>query len=193
MRKVAIVGLVGAALTGAGCRDSARPTAPTEFEIPVYGVAPHSVRQFIAQPLNSRQEVPPVAVKTRAVGRARFVLQKDGTLAYKLVVKDIRKVTQAHIHLGERGVAGPIVVWLFPSVRARTPLPPDRAVTIVGETVLRRGVIREQHVLPADDPAFPGTIAALVRRFRNRAAYVNVHTVQNPPGEIRGQVWPEPQ
>ena len=70
---------------------------------------------------------------------------------------------------------GPIVVFLFG--------PSKFGISV------RRGLI--QGVLTSSDlvgPLAGRTIADLVREFRNGNAYVNVHTIQNPNGEIRGQV-----
>ena len=53
---------------------------------------------------------------TGAQGQATFKLSKDGeSLSYKLNVANIENVIMAHIHQGVPGVAGDIVVWLYPS------------------------------------------------------------------------------
>src|SRR5688572_17680670 len=54
-------------------------------------------------------------VNTRAQGQAKLKLSKEGNeLHYKLNVANINNVTQAHIHSGAPGVAGPVVAWLYP-------------------------------------------------------------------------------
>lgn len=62
--------------------------------------------------LKGKNEVPPV--KTIATGNTLFRLSSDGTrLKFRLVIRNINRVTQAHIHLGQRGQNGPIVAFLF--------------------------------------------------------------------------------
>ncbi|WP_307474806.1 CHRD domain-containing protein [Paenibacillus harenae] len=124
--------------------------------------------------LLGRNEVPPV--RTRASGTAFFRLNAAGTeLRFQLIVRNITRVTDAHIHLGPKGVNGPVVVTLFG--------PNKFGISV------RRGIVRG--VLTAADLSGPLaglTIADLITEFNNGNAYVNVHTVQNPNGEIRGQI-----
>lgn len=118
--------------------------------------------------------MPPV--RTGASGNAFFRLSRDGTrLNFRLSVRDIAKVTQAHIHVGRRGQNGPVVVFLFG--------PSKFGITV------RRGIV--SGVLTRRDLVGPlqgRTIRDLIREFNNNNAYVNVHTIQHPNGEIRGQV-----
>ncbi|XID96239.1 CHRD domain-containing protein [Paenibacillaceae bacterium WGS1546] len=124
--------------------------------------------------LNGRNEVPPV--RTNATGNATFRLNRAGDrLSFRLVVRDIKKVTQAHIHLGPKGVNGPIVAFLFG--------PSKFGISV------RRGVVRG--TLTRNDlvgPLSGRTIQDLVREIKRGNAYVNVHTIQHPDGEIRGQI-----
>lgn len=128
--------------------------------------------------LSGGEEVPPV--QTNATGQAVFLLKGQGEeLAYTLIVANIQDVLQAHIHLAPAGVNGPVVAWLYPSG------PP--AVLIPGRTdgVLAQGTIT------ADDlvgPLAGAPLADLVDEIRAGNTYVNVHTVANPGGEIRGQI-----
>ncbi|KCZ70399.1 CHRD domain-containing protein [Candidatus Methanoperedens nitroreducens] len=128
--------------------------------------------------LSGDKEVPPV--DTQAQGQAHFKLSKDGTeLSYKLNVANIEDVSMAHIHLGAEGVNGPIVVWLYPD----TPPP----VLIPGRF---SGVLAEG-TITADDLVGPlegQSLSELIDAMSAGETYVNVHTEQNPAGEIRGQV-----
>lgn len=118
--------------------------------------------------------MPPV--RTISTGNAVFQLNSTGTqLRFRLVVRNISRVTQAHIHLGRIGQNGPVVVFLFG--------PSKFGISV------RRGVVRG--VLTSQDLTGPlqgRTIRDLVREFERGNAYVNVHTIQHPDGEIRGQI-----
>ena len=95
---------------------------------------------------------------------------------------NIDDVTQSHIHCGPPGVAGPVVVFLFGFVA--------EGVTVNGR--LSEGTITAANVIPRpDSAACPGGIADfddLLAKMRSGDTYVNVHTIENPPGEIRGQL-----
>lgn len=128
--------------------------------------------------LTGAEEVP--AVETRAQGQAIFKLSADGeSLSYKLIVANIENVTMAHIHLGAEGVNGPPIVWLYPDG------PPPQLIEGRSNGVLASGVIT------ADDLVGPlegQTIDDLMDSIRSGDTYVNVHTVDHPDGEVRGQI-----
>ena len=128
--------------------------------------------------LTGAEEVPPV--DTRAQGQAIFQLSADGSsLSYKLIVANIVDVTQAHIHLGPVGVNGPVVVWLYPSA------PPAQLIPGRFQGVLAEGTITEDSLVgPLAEATFDDLLAAM----RAGDTYVNVHTSQFPPGEVRGQI-----
>ncbi|NHN35308.1 CHRD domain-containing protein [Paenibacillus agricola] len=124
--------------------------------------------------LTGRNEVPPV--RTVATGNAVFQLSSNGNqLRFRLVVKNIERVTQAHIHLGRRGRNGPVVVFLFG--------PSKFGISV------KRGIVRG--VLTSRDLVGPlqgKTLRNLIREIERGNTYVNVHTIQHPDGEIRGQI-----
>jgi len=126
-------------------------------------------------------EVPPVDSKGQA--QAIFTLSEDGTaLHYKLIVANTKNVTQAHIHCGEAGINGPVVVFLFGFV----------AGGVNQNGVLAEGTITSTNIIPRpDSEACMGGLATfenLLERIRNGSVYVNVHTVDFQNGEIRGQI-----
>lgn len=142
--------------------------------------SPAVPQNFIA-PLSGGEEVPPV--DTNARGVAILQLSKDGTqLSYKLIVANIQNVTQAHIHCGAAGVNGPVVAFLFGFDPAG----------VSSNGVLAEGTITAANVIPRpDSPACPGGVANfddLLAKMRSGDAYVNVHTIAYPGGEIRGQI-----
>jgi hypothetical protein len=131
------------------------------------------MRRFFAR-LRGSEEVPPV--QTNARGQAVFLLSQDGRrLQFRLIVENIREATEAHIHLGRRGVNGPIVAFLAG--------PLSEGVTV------RRGVV--EGTITRNDLVGPlqgRSLSALIREMRAGNTYVNAHTEQNPDGEIRGQI-----
>ncbi len=132
-------------------------------------------------PLRGAEEVPPV--DTDATGNAVFKLVEDGSaLQFKLIVANIEDVTQAHIHCGAAGVNGPVVLFLFGFE--------EDGVTTNG--ILAEGTGTNEDIIAVGDSlACPGGVADfddLIAKMRSGDAYVNVHTVTNPGGEIRGQI-----
>lgn len=136
--------------------------------------------------LSGDEEVP-VRV-TNAQGQAIFQLSKDGSeLSYKLIVANIENVVQAHIHVGQPGVNGPIVVFLYglvPAGGGRT------------DGVLAEGTITSANLINslAGQP-----LSTLVAAMEAGNTYVNVHTNDGvapinsgpgdfPGGEVRGQI-----
>lgn len=124
--------------------------------------------------LSGRNEVPPV--RSIASGNSVFRTNRAGNrLTFRLVVRNISQVTQAHIHLGRRDQNGPVVAFLF-------------GLSKFGITV-RRGVV--QGTLTNQDLVGPlqgKTIQDLIREIKRGNTYVNVHTTRFPAGEIRGQI-----
>jgi len=119
------------------------------------------------------QEVPPV--DTRAQGQAIFHLSKDGdSINYRLIVANIENVVQAHIHVGAVGVNGPVVVFLY------GPAPIEGRFN----GVLATGTITADDLI---GPLAGMTLDDLLEEMSTGNAYVNVHTTQNPGGEVRGQ------
>jgi hypothetical protein len=140
-------------------------------------------RNFRAH-LSGGEEVP--AVDTQAQGKAIFRLSQDGsTLSYKLIAANIEDITQAHIHCGAAGTNGPVVLFLYPDG------PPPQLIPGRFSGVLAEGTRTSADIIPRpDSPQCPGGIADLddlIAKMASGDAYVNVHTVENPAGEIRGQ------
>ncbi len=131
-----------------------------------------SQRNFRAH-LAGRNEVPPV--DTLAQGQAIFHFAGDASsLSYKLIVANIENVVAAHIHCGAPGVNGPVGVTLHVGLVAGR-----------FDGVLAEATVTEPDAGNACDWADLGDVRAAIQSGN---AYVNVHTLANPPGEIRGQV-----
>jgi hypothetical protein len=130
-------------------------------------------QKFTAK-LTGKEEVPPK--DTKASGTSEFNLSSDGNkMTYVVNVKDIDKVTQAHIHSGKKGENGPVVVWLF---NATTPTGP------------KSGMLSQGNFTSTDlvGPLKGKQMSDLVKLINDGQAYANVHTEANPKGEIRGQL-----
>jgi hypothetical protein len=148
VRKFAAVFLLLGGLTLAGAAVAAKPPAKT----------------FVAV-LSAAEEVPPCAPATnaaRGVFVAHVVDEATGTVRWKLVANNLPgDVVAAHIHIGARGVAGPVV-------QATPPTPGA-----------------ENGVIGSGSFSNPALVAAM--RADPGAYYVNVHSTVCPPGAVRGQ------
>jgi hypothetical protein len=130
------------------------------------------------------------AVSTLASGSFRATLSEDATtISYRLRYSDLEAdITQSHIHVGQFHTAGGISVWLCqtatnPSPTADTPMCPDPRSGSVEGMVTMANVIG-----PAGQGIAAGEFAELVRLMRSGVTYANVHSLNFPGGEIRGQI-----
>ena len=124
---------------------------------------------FVA-PLNGGEQVP--VADTRASGNAIVEFKKDG-MNYKLITAALINTVAAHIHCGAAGVNGSVGVTLF-----------------LGAPVSVNGILAQGPIAGPD----AGNVCGWVDLADVRAAiesgdtYVNVHTLANLGGEIRGQL-----
>jgi hypothetical protein len=119
-------------------------------------------------------------VDTDATGNAVFILSEDMlSMYFAIYVDGLEDPQAAHIHIGPEGEDGPIIVALFPR---------GQFTAVSGETIsglLSEGVINAQDLVgPLDGMG----IDALVSEILAGNTFVNVHTSEYPPGEIRGQL-----
>lgn len=130
-----------------------------------------------ASELTGAAEVP--AVDTTAAGYATVGHDADGgTLDVAVAGFDLDEVTQAHLHNAAPGENGPVVVSLLDLV--------DGGLTLDYDGGIARMTITDDEVLAAGD--VDGTVASLVAALDAGEVYVNVHTVANPAGELRGDL-----
>ena len=147
-------------------------------------LAPAKVN-FVATLLGAN-EVP--AVTTTAAGVMNLVREDSVSILYTLSTTSATdSITMVHIHAGVAGANGPVMVWFFPTEASRAPGPGTGVAARVN------GVVRVGRITRAGT-AFvaPFTWDSLQVRLANASAYVNLHTRQNPGGEIRGQVIAAP-
>ena len=115
----------------------------------------------------------PDPVTTTATGSATVTIDDaNSTITFSVTVTDLLSPTMAHIHVGGTGVAGPIALSLLAT--------PPAVGVFAG--VLASGTAAGSAVVGGE------TFATLAAKIRSGDAYINVHTVANPTGEIRGQL-----
>jgi Cu/Zn superoxide dismutase len=129
-------------------------------------------RERFEASLAGTSEVPPVT--TTATGTARFTV--DGSeLDYTLDVQNITGAIAAHIHNAPAGTNGPPIVFLFQQAAPGTN---------VANGSLAAGSVDATDMIATAGVSYDSMLS-LIRRGN---AYVNVHTVARPAGEIRGQI-----
>jgi hypothetical protein len=142
-------------------------------------------------------------VSTAATGSATFTLSPNGTsLSYSLSVSNIQNVFMAHIHLSPSMT---IAVWLSPNPNAVTAGAEGNCLGVLsgGSSSLCPSLISgtftgvlAQGTITAADLSGPAacygcvglTFWQLVMAIESGQAFVNVHTLQNPGGEIQGTI-----
>ncbi|HEX5164623.1 MAG TPA: CHRD domain-containing protein [Thermomicrobiales bacterium] len=109
-------------------------------------------------------------------GVTYFFVRGDGSgIDFQLLVTDLVDVTAAHLHSNDGGINPPIIASLF-TASGGTSVTPDG--------LLAEGTI-EADDLPADM-----TLAELTSAIEAGNIYVDVHTLLNTTGAIRGPVQP---
>ncbi len=122
--------------------------------------------------LSGQEEVPPVV--TNAGGAAAFTILADGTVEFSLTVQAITGVTAARLYQGPPGALGTLLLTLYVNGSGTPP--------ITSQT------LAAGRITPADVAPLP--MDSLLTLLRTAGAYVNVHTLGRPNGEIRGQIVP---
>jgi len=128
--------------------------------------------------LDSSSEVPPPALDagTSPSGTASFTVSGT-TVAWKLSASGLSSApVAAHIHLGAPGAAGPVIV---PLTVAAGP----SAGSASGEGTFDASGVKGKK---ADGSTM--TLDDVLAAMRSGGTYVNVHTANNKPGELRGQI-----
>jgi hypothetical protein len=93
----------------------------------------------------------------------------------------IRNVNQGHIHLGSEDENGPVVVWLYQQETQE----PETIEGLSRDFVLAEGTVTEEDLV---DVLEGESLEALITEIEAGQTYVNIHSEQNPGGEIRGQI-----
>jgi hypothetical protein len=139
------------------------------------------MKEFFVARLKGRNEVPPV--RSNAFGITKFMTNNHKSkIKFLLEVNNIRDFVQAHIHLGDRDENGPVIVFLFGA---------DVATLAEQEGISTRkgiveGIITNKDIV--ENEVGINCVEELIEAMKKGKTYVNVHSEQNPSGEIRGQI-----
>lgn len=136
--------------------------------------------------LQSFSEVP--AISSAADGRFKAVIKGDeGTVDYQLIYDGLEgEVRQAHLHMGQHGANGGIMVWLCQT--SFNPDPTGLAPTCPQSGTVTGTLTMANVVGPSGQGVDAAEFGAMVQAIRKGAAYANVHTTKFPSGELRGQL-----
>ncbi len=129
--------------------------------------------------LRGADEVP--AINSNGSATFRAVIHEDGTITFTETFKNLTSdAIFSHIHFGEVHVAGGVMIFLCGGIK---PACPAAASGSFSGTIAPSDVVG-----PTTQGVTPGDLASALRAIRQGAAYVNLHSMKFPGGEIRGQV-----
>ncbi|MGE5633847.1 MAG: CHRD domain-containing protein [Deltaproteobacteria bacterium] len=158
-------------------------------EICHYGYAYAQGKPDFIATLSGKEVVPPV--KTAATGIADFIVL-DNSVNYQINVLDAGKITSIQIHNGTMGINGDVIVTLYNKIK-------DNGTNLIQEkmskfsdisSTIQRSSSASGNFQASDltGPLAGKTINDLVLAMQNDETYVNVHTEDQPEGELRGQI-----
>jgi len=156
----------------------------------VFAVAePVTAQENFGARLRGFEEVP--SISTAGQGFLFVALNGPGTaLDYQLFYFNLQgSVSQSHIHVGNPGVNGGIVLFFCTNLAppAGVPAPPACPSAAGLNTVT--GTLTAANVTPQTAQGVSaGEFAEVIRAMRTGFAYANVHSDLFPGGEIRGQI-----
>jgi hypothetical protein len=132
--------------------------------------------EFTAE-IDADQEVPTPTLPEgyEGQGSGSATISADETeISYEVTFEGLTgPATMAHIHYGAPGVAGGILFWLTEMGVDDNPSPLSGTLTEADFTAVDGG---------------PQSFAEALDAMRAGNTYFNIHTEENPPGEIRGQL-----
>jgi hypothetical protein len=130
------------------------------------------------------------AILSNGTGTLELKLDRNSqTLTFTLKFENLSSpVTQSHIHFGKVHTPGGVMVFFcsnLASAPAGTQPCPANGGTVTGTLTAANLLAVPGQNVPAND------FTAIVDALLTDSAYVNVHTVNFPAGEIRGQLTRE--
>jgi CHRD domain len=182
MRTLSVTALLASAMLMLAASAQAQPFDPTD----------------VSQPLRGGHENPPVI--SEGFGRffANVIETPQGVqeIEYHLrynVVDGASDVQQAHIHIANPGNNGEIVAFLCSNLDASADNDCPASPGEVDGVILQEDVLAVTEGDPPVTIIEAGDIDGLAKLMLDGATYANVHTVNHPGGEVRGQINPIPR
>lgn len=132
--------------------------------------------ETVRAPLIGFSETP--ANSTTGHGEFNATIEGD-SIVFSLTYQDLAgSATAAHIHFGQKNVAGGVAAFLCGGSKPACPASGTVSGTLVASDI----------VGPAGQGISAGDFEAVVQAIEAGVTYVNVHSTKFPGGEIRGQV-----
>jgi len=150
------------------------------LSVAVAGIVAANDKSRFKTALTGYEETPSVS----SAGSGDFTATVDDEnqiIHYTLTFANLNgNVLFAHVHFGQRGVAGGVAAFLCGGGSKPAPCVPG---TTISGTITPADVIG-----PAGQGIAPGEWNELVAAIRAGVAYAHVHSTTQPGGEIRGQI-----
>jgi hypothetical protein len=146
----------------------------------------HRRQEVLTAQLRGFNENP--TLSTPGTGRFRAVIDEEaGTIEWTLSYDALGSaVTQAHIHFGTRWVNGGISLFFCTNGTPPAGITPQLCPAFPAQI---SGTFTAADVIgPAGQGIAAGEFAEVLAALRAGVTYANVHTVNFPAGEIRGQI-----
>ena len=170
----AVVSTTGSTALTVGSTDAAGAPHTATSSPTTTTLAPFEPAGTFTAELTGTQVVPPV--ETQATGTATFSIDATGTRAYfKLTLENMTDVIASRVHEGRPGSNGSGLLILYPGPMVEGPFSGVIAQGYFDASVLIGSLTGR-------------SIVDFAVLLQGGLAYVNVGTVQNPQGEIRGQI-----
>jgi hypothetical protein len=133
----------------------------------------------------------PLTINSNGTADFTATISQDGTsITYTETYQDLSStVTQSHIHFGRPAITGGIVLFLCTNLAPPAGVPTPQRCLAAPATIT--GTLTAADVIALPDQGIDSGAAGfaeMIRAIRARAAYVNVHTVNHPGGEVRGRL-----
>ena len=133
----------------------------------------------------------PPSISTAGQGFLFATLNDAETvLTYSLVYFNLQgNVTQSHIHIGQPGVNGGIVLYFCTNLAPPAIVPtPPACPNAPGQNFVTGTLTAANVVTQAGQGIAAGEFSEVVDAMKALVTYANVHTDLFPGGEIRGQI-----
>lgn len=137
----------------------------------------HIGQAVFAATLNGNHVIPPL--ETPAQGSANVVLgpeQNQIDVVVSIANLNAIEVTEVNVHVGQPGTVGPVVFPLYDATVAPV-FDPTQVFTVTADDLIPQPNF--------DIVTFDDAVLVLL----TEGLYINVRTVENPQGEIRGRIF----